>query len=229
MYRITLAMLLALTGGVAAAQEVGRVISSTPVIQQVQVPQQVCTQELAQAPAPTSGAGGVLGAVAGGVIGNTIGQGSGRAAATALGLFGGALLGDRLEGSNNVASTPVQRCTTQMLTESRVVAYQVVYEYAGRQYSAQMPRDPGPQVQLQITPIAATTAPVNTPPAVVSAPPAVVVPAAPPVIVVPAPAVISSTTTWYPAYGYPTYSVPVVRPQIGLDLRFGYGGHRHWR
>ena len=49
----------------------------------------------------TSGAGAVTGGVIGGVVGNQIGHGSGRAAATALGLVGGALLGNAIEANNN--------------------------------------------------------------------------------------------------------------------------------
>jgi outer membrane lipoprotein SlyB len=49
---------------------------------------------------PTSGGGAVAGGVVGGVLGNQIGHGSGRAAATALGLVGGALLGNAIEANN---------------------------------------------------------------------------------------------------------------------------------
>ena len=81
------------------AQEVGRVISSTPMIQQVAVPRQVCsTQPVVQQP-QKSGAGAIMGAIAGGAVGNAMGKGSGNAATTALGLFGGAILGDKIEGN----------------------------------------------------------------------------------------------------------------------------------
>ncbi|WP_225784913.1 glycine zipper 2TM domain-containing protein [Xenophilus sp. Marseille-Q4582] len=49
----------------------------------------------------TSGGGAVAGGVIGGVVGNQFGQGSGRAAATALGLIGGALLGNAIESQHN--------------------------------------------------------------------------------------------------------------------------------
>ena len=80
--------------GSVQAQEVGKVISSTPVIQQVAVPRQVCTTEQVVVQGQKSGAGAAMGAIAGGAVGNSMGQGSGRAAATMLGLFGGAILGD---------------------------------------------------------------------------------------------------------------------------------------
>lgn len=45
-----------------------------------------------------SGAGAVLGAVIGAVIGNQIGAGSGRAVATGVGVIGGAVAGNAIEG-----------------------------------------------------------------------------------------------------------------------------------
>lgn len=54
-----------------------------------------------------SGGAAALGAVIGGVVGNTIGRGSGRAAATALGIFGGAVAGDGLERRDAAAGSGV--------------------------------------------------------------------------------------------------------------------------
>jgi len=151
--------------GSVQAQEVGKVISSTPVIQQVAVPRQVCTTDQVVVQGQKSGAGAAMGAIAGGAVGNSVGQGSGRAAATMLGLFGGAILGDKIEGPANPEVRQVQNCSTQTTYENRTMAYNVVYEFAGKQYTVQMPSDPGPTVRLQITPVAnppATT--FNVPP-----------------------------------------------------------------
>jgi uncharacterized protein YcfJ len=138
----------------AHAQEVGKVISSTPIIQQVAVPRQVCNNEQVVTQGQKSGAGAAMGAIAGGAIGNSMGQGSGRAAATMLGLFGGAILGDKVEGPSTPEVRNVQNCSQQMFYENRTMAYNVVYEFAGKQYTVQMPTDPGPTVRLQVTPIA---------------------------------------------------------------------------
>ena len=54
-----------------------------------------------------SGGGAALGAVIGGVLGNQVGHGGGRAAATALGLFGGAVVGDKVERNNAAAASNV--------------------------------------------------------------------------------------------------------------------------
>ena len=105
--------------GAAQAQEVGRVITSTPIIQQVAVPRQVCNTEQVVTPGQKSGAGAAMGAIAGGAIGNSIGNGNGRAAATVLGLFGGAILGDHVEGNAPSEVRNVQNCSTQTFYENR--------------------------------------------------------------------------------------------------------------
>ncbi|WP_332813328.1 glycine zipper 2TM domain-containing protein [Ramlibacter sp.] len=218
--------------GAAQAQEVGRVISSTPVIQQVAVPRQVCTQQPVAVQQEPSGAGAVLGAIAGGAAGNAIGGGSGRAAATAIGLVGGALLGNQIERPGTEIQT-VQQCATQTYYENRAVSYNVVYEYAGRQYSVNMPHDPGPTVQLQVTP-------VGVPPPTSSAPaPAAPVYSAPvppavtaPVVVAPPQVVVTQAYPAYPAYYYrPYYYQPPVSLHFGYVHRSGgrHHGHRHWR
>lgn len=148
---LTLAGLAAAAG--AQAQETGRVLSSTPVIQQVQVPRQVCTTAQVAVPQQPSGAGALMGAIAGGAVGNQIGDGSGRAVATIIGLAGGALLGNRIEGTPPAQVQNVQNCTTQVFYENRAVSYNVVYEFNGKQYTVNMPNDPGPTVQLQVTPV----------------------------------------------------------------------------
>jgi uncharacterized protein YcfJ len=232
--------LLAATGAlsalcsVASAQEIGLVLSSTPVIQQVAVPRQVCDYQPVAVQRPNSGAGGVIGALAGGAIGNQFGHGDGRAAATVLGVVGGALLGNQIESNNNAPQVQnVQSCSTQTYYENRTVGYNVVYEYAGKQYNVQMPHDPGPTIRLQLTPmsdsgaapeVAGSTAP-SGPPGVVVAPPvtrAVGQPVAQ-VVTVPPPVVYPAV---YPGY----YGSPYYYPPVGLSLNFGFSsGYRHHR
>jgi uncharacterized protein YcfJ len=176
----------------AQAQEQGRVLSSTPIVQQVGVPHQVCTTEQVQVTPPKSGAGAVMGAIAGGAVANAAVTGRGQSAATMLGLMGGAILGDRIEGAPQPQLQNIQRCTTQTVVESRTVGYQVVYEYAGREYSVQMPDNPGPTIQVQVTPVGAGPAPGTVvgaamAPVVVAAAPVYVQRVAPPVRVVLAP------------------------------------------
>lgn len=203
----------------ASAQELGRVISSTPVIQQVGVPRQVCSTEQVAVQQPRSGVGAVMGAIAGGAMGNAVGGGSGKAAATMLGIFGGAVIGDRVEGAPQSQVQNMQRCGVQTFYENRPVAYNVVYEYAGKQYSVQMPNDPGPSIQLQVTPVGAAAPMTETQPVGTYVPPVYVQPAnvyvAPPV------------HRGY--YGNPYYANPYYAP-IGVELEYRYeDGHRRRR
>ena len=80
-----------------AADEWARVVSSTPVVQQVAVPRQVCSTEPVLTQPQKSGAGAAMGAIAGGAMGNAIGNGGGRMLATVIGAFGGAILGNHIE------------------------------------------------------------------------------------------------------------------------------------
>ena len=66
------------------------------------------------------------------------------------------MLGDRIEGGGQTQTQNVQNCSTQTFYENRTTAYNVVYEFNGKQYSVQMPQDPGPTLKLQITPVAAS-------------------------------------------------------------------------
>ena len=217
---LVLSALLA-TAGWCSAQEVGRVISSTPVMQQVAIPHQVCGTGQVVTQAPTTGAGAVIGAIAGGVVGNAIGAGSGRAAATAIGALGGAVVGNSVEASGQTQVQNVQQCSTQFSYESQPVGYNVVYEYAGRQYSVQMASDPGAYVPLQVTPVGAQ-------------PPATGNYGAAPMDgsqVVVAPTYLAAPVA-YPSY-YPPY--PYYAP-VGVSLNFGFGGYyggrsggRRWR
>ena len=210
----------AASAGMVMAQDMGRVLSSTPVLQQVGVPRQVCTTDQIEVQQPKSGAGAALGAIAGGALGNASGgQGGGRAAATVIGAIGGALLGDRIEGPAQTQIQNIQRCSVQTFYESRATAYSVVYEFGGRQYTVQMPNDPGPTIALQVTPVGATpqiSAPatqfVQQQPLYVQAQPQVVV-----------------TQQYYPYYARPYYAPLTIG--VGLGYWGGYRpyGHEHGR
>ena len=223
----------------ASAMDIlARVISSTPVVQQVGVPQQVCTTQPMITQAPPSGAGAVMGALAGGAMGNAIGDGGGRALATMIGLVGGAMVGNNIEGNRNQVQN-VQQCGTQTTYENRTTHYNVVYEYADKQYTVQMPNDPGLYVRLQVTPVG--TLPAQPLPQA-NVQQGYVQPSQP---------VYSQPVYSQPVYGQPVYTQPVYvqqqvvtypgyytrpyYPPVGLSLNFGYsrGGHghhhRHWR
>lgn len=199
---------LALAASAAHSQEVARVISSVAIIQQVAVPRQVCTTQQVAVEQPRSGAGALLGAVAGGAAGNAIGDGSGRAAATLIGIMGGAILGNKIEGPSGTRMQDQTVCTTQTFYENRTSGYNVTYEYAGRQYQVQLPQDPGPTLRVQVTPVVPA--------------PAVITPVLPPTQIMRAPdmgpAVVYSTG---PA---PAHRVVTVQPAV-VQIYGTYGLH----
>ncbi len=219
----------------ALAQEQGRVISTQPVVQQVAVPRQVCSNEQVAVQSGKSGAGAVMGSLAGGGLGNAAGQGNGKAALTVIGLIGGAILGDKIEGGGAAQTQNVQRCTTQTFYESRPTAYNVVYEYNGKQYSVQMPNDPGPFVQLQVTPVGAAQPPVSQQQIPVTQAPIIQAPVAAPIsylsppvvapqVVYAAPPVVYAAPVYYAAPYYSPFST-----SINVGYRRGWYGHQHWR
>ncbi len=198
------------------AGEMGRVISTTPVLQQFAVPSQVCGTQQVAIQQPKSGAGSLMGAIAGGAVGNNVGAGSGRAVATMIGVIGGAVMGDNIEGQPAPQVQNIQTCSTQTTYENRTVGYNVVYEYAGRQYNVQMPQAPGPFIQLQVSPVGSAPpvqqhmAPVAQMPQVAA--PQQVVYAQQPQVIVAAP-----------------YPYPYMYPNVSFGFGFGGGYGRRWR
>jgi uncharacterized protein YcfJ len=198
----------------------GQVISRTALFQQVAVPSQSCTSAPVQVQGPKSGAGAFMGAIAGAAVGSQIGGGQGQALATMAGLVGGAILGDNIEKPAPTQAYNQTTCTSQSAYENRLVGYQVVYEYAGKQYTVQLPQDPGPTIALQVSPAMLPMPPVAQAPMAVN-PPTV---SQPQVIYAPPPTVVYGSPYYY---GNPfPFSTSI---NLGWGYRGGYGGHRRWR
>ncbi|WP_407645077.1 glycine zipper 2TM domain-containing protein [Diaphorobacter caeni] len=134
-----------------AQQEQGRVLSATPVIQQVAIPQQVCGSDYVYTRRQPTGGGALLGAIVGGLAGSAIGGGSGRAAAIAIGSMSGSIVGNQVE-AGPPGYYPVHRCGTQTSYESRTIGYDVTYEYAGRRYTTRTDYQPGAWIPLSVQP-----------------------------------------------------------------------------
>lgn len=208
---------LAATAALASAQEQARVLSATPIVQQVAIPRQVCSNETVYTGQRTTGGGAVLGAIAGGAAGNAVGKGSGRAAATAIGVIGGAVLGNHIEGQGRPQYENVQRCGTETYYENRTVGYNVVYEYAGRQYTTRTQNDPGRWIPLSVQPTGQTYSTQPDPYAQQG--------------VYSQPGVVTSTYPVQPVYQQPTYVTPPVTViEYGYDRPY-YPHHRnpYWR
>jgi uncharacterized protein YcfJ len=215
------AVVLAALGSLAVqaqATEYGRVISATPITQQVSVPQQVCQDQQVAVRTPNSGAGAVIGAIAGGVLGHTVGAGAGKVLATGAGVVAGSIIGDRVESDGHPPTLQtVRSCGTAYTTQNRVVGYNVEYEYRGQHYSTQTQSPPGKRIALNVQVEPADTAPQAQQVPAEAAPPAYY--AAP--VYAPAP-VVYAPQPYYAPYYY-GYGAPVV-----VHLGYGWYGHRHW-
>jgi hypothetical protein len=218
MKTLAITSLLCLTAAWAQAQEVGQVISRTPVYQQVAVPRQTCIQTPAAAPAPTSGGGAILGAIAGGLIGSQLGGRDSQGITAMAGAIGGAVLGNKVEGQGN-PSTPQTTCSTQTFYENRLVGFHVVYEFAGKQYNVQLPQDPGTTIPLQITPLNAPRSQAPADATVISSRPIITT------------VVTEPNVVYVPSTVYRTYPPVYTNINLGWGWQGGYGGprHGHWR
>jgi uncharacterized protein YcfJ len=137
----------------ADVTEVATVLSSTAILEQVATPRSVCSNEQVTVAGKKSGAGAVMGAIAGGALGNQVGNGDGRALATAIGIIGGAALGDRIEGPGQPETRTVQNCREETTYSTRTRGYRVLYQYAGRRYEVEMPYDPGSTLRVRVVPV----------------------------------------------------------------------------
>ncbi len=152
-----IALMSAMLLPAAHASELATVISSTPILEQISSPVTVCESKQVSVQGQKSGGGALMGAIAGGAVGDAIGEGSGRALATAIGVIGGAMLGDRIEGAPAPTTQTVQDCHQEYRTTTRTKAYRVIYEYAGKRYEIEMANDPGPTLPVQVNPVTSPT------------------------------------------------------------------------
>lgn len=134
----------------------GKVVSVDPVRSTVNNPKQVCHDETVTHTAPPKDkhriAGTAIGAVAGGLLGNQIGGGKGKTLATVAGAVGGGYAGNRIEANHQkgqVTTSVERKCSTVNNTSSKIVGYDVRYEYKGVTRSVRMDHDPGDRVEIK--------------------------------------------------------------------------------
>ena len=103
----------------------------------------------------------VIGGVLGAAIGSQVGGGSARYATSAIGSMVGGIAGRQVyenaqrqqRGSGVVQvcdPVPVDRGGYVNAGDSRVVAYDVTYEYAGRQYTTRSDHNPGNRIRVRV-------------------------------------------------------------------------------
>jgi outer membrane lipoprotein SlyB len=102
-----LASALALTACAVPVTRTTRVYDAPPVYAAVPAVEYGTVRriEVIDTTVQPTGGGVALGALIGGVVGNQFGHGSGRAAATALGVFGGAVIGNNAEQQQAAAAS----------------------------------------------------------------------------------------------------------------------------
>jgi uncharacterized protein YcfJ len=115
-------------------QEYGRVVSSTPIVNQVSEPSQSCTVVNETIQQPNAG-GALAGAIIGGAIGNSIG-GHHRTGSTIVGAILGSAIGGNVEPTYSTASRQV--CTVVNNYRNVIVGYSVVYNFRGQRFETQM-------------------------------------------------------------------------------------------
>lgn len=158
-----LAATLALSSGAVLAdyghefRDRAKVVSATPVYEQVNDPRRECWTEYESREAyrnDNNAGGAILGAVVGGLVGSTVGKGNGKVAAAAVGAATGAVIGDRWNdrgGSAGYEERPVERCRVTDHYRQEVAGYDVTYRYNGRNYTTRLPYDPGEWLNLNVS------------------------------------------------------------------------------
>ncbi len=162
MKRLALVPLLAMAATVAYAEpylDRARVTSVDPHYESIRVPRQECNNRLIREPRRNGDreyGGAVLGGVAGALIGNQVGRVHGREAATAVGAVVGAFAGDNIANRDrwdrdHDVSREVTRCRNVDDEQTRIVGYQVTYEYRGQQFTTLMHDHPGRFLPVRVS------------------------------------------------------------------------------
>ncbi|NUR23462.1 glycine zipper 2TM domain-containing protein [Frateuria sp.] len=140
----------------APGAKYARVVSVDPVRKTVNNPRQTCHDEVVTNSEPPKDqhqiAGTAIGAIAGGLLGNQVGGGKGRTLATVAGAVAGGYAGKKIQENRqhaNVTTSTERKCESVNDSGSKVVGYDVRYEYNGVTRTVRMDHDPGDRVQVQ--------------------------------------------------------------------------------
>ncbi len=132
--------------------DVAHVIDSRPVYadngrQECWNPHAQHYEEVRDTRGSTVKGGTVGGAVVGGVVGHQFDHGS--AGATLGGALIGGLIGNQVDKSHNDNAQndlDYSRCRPLAGSEASLQGYETRYEYRGREYTAMLPQQPGPEL-----------------------------------------------------------------------------------
>jgi len=136
--------------------EYARVVSVTPVTEEVQTPREECRDQVVTRQQPVKDkhkiAGTVVGAVAGGLLGNAIGGGGKNTGAKIAGAAVGGYAGNKTQEKmqqNDTYQTTERVCNTVVDTSERTVGYDVKYLIGEELGEVRMDHDPGETIPLQ--------------------------------------------------------------------------------
>ena len=123
------------------------------------MPRQECSSRWVAEPRRVGGrdyGGAVIGGVAGALLGNQIGHGHGREAATAIGAVFGAFAGDNIANRDRRRQLRAGAARGDAVpvvndVQTRLVGYQVAYEYRGQQFTTLMHENPGAFVPVRVS------------------------------------------------------------------------------
>lgn len=140
-----------------------RVVEVDPIVRRVRVetPRRECWDEVRteypESVRRDTVGGTIVGGIIGGVLGSQVGHGRGQDAATIAGTLIGASIGRDTAGRRSAGNSApeeytVERCRTRYedTYEERVDGYRVTYEYQGREYTTQLPYDPGDHIRVKV-------------------------------------------------------------------------------
>lgn len=122
-----------------------RVVSTVPIRESRRVPREECWTETVPSPPDQSGQSGsrstgtIVGEIAGGLLDRHLGGGSAEKAAP------------EVVQRNERGEQVVERCRQVTETAERIVGYDVVYRFQGRELSTRLPYDPGSTLPVQVT------------------------------------------------------------------------------
>lgn len=106
------------------AVEYARVVSRTPVLEQVITPREACRDQAATVQTGTP--------IAGTAVGGTTGY--------------------RIESARPARVFTTRRCVTEQIIENRIAAYDVIYELGGKRYTVRLAQDPGDTLAIELMP-----------------------------------------------------------------------------
>lgn len=140
----------------AEGPQYAKVVSAKPIKKTTSNPHQECHNEAVTVHKPVKDkhqiAGTAIGAVAGGLLGNQVGGGNGKKLATAAGAVAGGYAGNKVQERHQENATQTvnkQVCKTVDNPVTKIVGYDVKYEYNGTVHTTRMDHDPGAQVEIE--------------------------------------------------------------------------------